>query len=70
MSVVFYGCGTLSLNLRKECKLRIFQNWVLRKKFGPQMEIKRKFGVRRKGLLNRYSSNTVSVMKSKGMVWA
>jgi len=32
---VFYGCETWSLTLREERKLRVFENMVLRRIFGP-----------------------------------
>jgi hypothetical protein len=32
--VVLYGCGTWSFTLRKEYRLRVFENMVLRKIFG------------------------------------
>ena len=35
LPVVLYGCVTWSLILREECKLRVFENRVLRKIFGP-----------------------------------
>jgi len=35
-SVVLYGCETWSLVLRQELKLRMFENRVLRKVFGPK----------------------------------
>jgi hypothetical protein len=34
--VVLYGCDTWSLTLRKEHKLRMFENRVLRGIFGPK----------------------------------
>jgi hypothetical protein len=34
--VVLYGCETWSLTLRKERRLKIFENRVLRKIFGPK----------------------------------
>jgi hypothetical protein len=37
-SVVLYGCETLSLTLREEHKLRIFENRVLRRIFGPKRD--------------------------------
>jgi hypothetical protein len=37
LPVVLYGCGTWSLTLREECKLRVFENRVLRRIFGPKM---------------------------------
>jgi hypothetical protein len=33
-----YGCETWSLTLREECRLRVFENRVLRKIFGPKSE--------------------------------
>jgi hypothetical protein len=33
--VVLYGCETQSLTLREEHKLRVFENKVLRRIFGP-----------------------------------
>jgi hypothetical protein len=35
-SVVLYGCETWSLTLREEYKLRMFDNRVLRRIFGPK----------------------------------
>jgi hypothetical protein len=34
--VILYGCETWSLTLRKEHKLRVFENTVLRRIFGPK----------------------------------
>jgi hypothetical protein len=34
--VVLYGCETWSLTLRKEHILRVFENRVLRRIFGPK----------------------------------
>jgi hypothetical protein len=36
--VVLYGCQTLSLTLREECRLRVFENRVLRRIFGPKRD--------------------------------
>ena len=38
MPVVLYGCETWSLTLRGERKLRLFENMVLRRIFGPRRE--------------------------------
>jgi hypothetical protein len=38
LPVVFYGCETLSLTLRAEHKLRVFENKVLRRIFGPKRD--------------------------------
>jgi hypothetical protein len=34
--VVLYGCETWSLTLREERRLRVFENIVLRRLFGPK----------------------------------
>jgi hypothetical protein len=36
LPVVLYGCKTLSLTLREEYRLRVFENRVLRRIFGPE----------------------------------
>ena len=36
LSVVLYGCEAWSLTLREERKLRVFENMVLRRIFGPR----------------------------------
>ena len=33
-----YGCETWSLTLREECRLRVFENRVLRSLFGPKKD--------------------------------
>jgi hypothetical protein len=38
LHVVWYGCETLLLTLRQECRLRVFENRVLRRIFGPKRE--------------------------------
>jgi len=38
LPVVLYGCETWSLTLRKERKLRVFENMVLRRIFGPRRD--------------------------------
>jgi hypothetical protein len=35
---VLFGCETWSLTLREECRLRVFENRVLRRIFGPKTE--------------------------------
>ena len=35
---VLYGCETWSLTLREERKLRVFENKVLRRIFGPRRD--------------------------------
>ena len=36
LPVVLYGCETWSLTLREECRLRVFENRILRRIFGPK----------------------------------
>jgi len=36
--VVLFGCKTLSLSLREERRLRVFENRVLRRIFGPRRD--------------------------------
>ena len=38
LTVVIYGCETWSLTLREERKLRVFENMVLRRIFGPKRD--------------------------------
>ena len=38
LPVVLYGCETWSLTLREERRLRLFENRVLRKVFGPKRD--------------------------------
>jgi len=69
---VLYGCETWSVTLREEHRLRVFENRVLRRIFGPKRE---KDGSWRKlhndELHDLYSSpNIVKVIKSKRMRWA
>jgi hypothetical protein len=39
LSVVVYGCKTLSFTLREECRLRVFENRVLRRIPGPRRDV-------------------------------
>jgi len=38
LPVVLYGCGTWSLTVREEHRLRVFKNRVLRRIFGSKRE--------------------------------
>ena len=38
LPVVLYGCGTWSLTLREQHRLRVFENSVLRRIFGPKRD--------------------------------
>jgi hypothetical protein len=38
LPVVLYSCESWSLTLREECRLRVFENKVLRRIFGPKKD--------------------------------
>jgi hypothetical protein len=73
LPVVLYGCGTWSLTVREEHKLRVFENRVLKRIFGPNRD--RVTGGCRKlhneELHNLYSSPCIiRIIKSRRMRWA
>jgi hypothetical protein len=71
--VVLYGCETWSLILSEDHKLRVFENRVLRRIFGPKRD-----GVtggwrklHNEELHNLYSSpSIIRIIKSRRMRWA
>ena len=71
-SVVLYGCETWSLTLREGRKLRVFENMVFRRIFGPgRDEVTGEWRRLHNAELNDlYSSlNIVQVIKSRRMGW-
>jgi hypothetical protein len=73
LPVVLYGCETLSLTLRGEHRLRVFENRVLRGIFGPKRD--EVIGGQRKlhndELHNLYCSpSIIRMIKSRRMRWA
>jgi len=68
LPVVLYGYENWSLKLREERRLRVFENTVLRRIFGPNRdEVTGEWRkLHNKELNNQYSSpNTVGVKKSR-----
>jgi hypothetical protein len=73
LPVVLYGCETGSLTLREEHRLRVFENRVLRRTFGPKKDEVtgewRKLHTEELHIL--YSSpNIIRQIKSRRMKWA
>jgi hypothetical protein len=73
LPVVLYGCETLSLTLREEHRLRVFENRVLRRIFGPKRdEVTGEWRkLHNEELHNLYSSpDIIRQVKSRRMRWA
>ena len=71
--VVLYGCKTLSLTLREERRLRVFENKVLKTIFGPRRdEVTGDWRRLHNEEINVFysSPNVVRVIKSRRMRWA
>ena len=73
LPIVLYGCETWPLTLREERKLRVFENMVLRRIFGPRRdeatgEWRRMHNEEQSDFYS--SPNIVRVIKSRRMRWA
>jgi hypothetical protein len=71
LPVAVYGLKTWSLTLREEHRLRVFENRVLRKIFGPKREEDGSWRKLHNDKLHSLysSSNIVRVIKSRRMGW-
>jgi hypothetical protein len=70
--MVLYGCETWSLTLRGEQRLRVFENGVLRRIFGPKRdEVTGEWKkLRNEELNDLYSSpRIIRTVKSRMMLW-
>jgi len=73
LPVVLYGCETWSLTLREERRLRVFENRVLKRVFGPKRgEVTGEWRkLNNEKLSDLYSlPNIVRVVKSRRIIWA
>ena len=69
---MLYGCETWSLTLRDKCRLRVFENRILRRIFGPKGDENGEWRrLHNEELHSLYGSpNIVSVIKSRRLRWA
>jgi hypothetical protein len=73
LPVVLYGCETWSLTLRQERRLRVFENRVLRRVFGPMRdELTGEWRKLHNGELHDFysSPDIIRQIKSRRMRWA
>ena len=73
LPVVLYGCENRSLTLREERRLRVSENRMFRRIFGPKMDEVTEEGrkLHNEELYDLYSSpNIIRVIKSRRMKWA
>jgi hypothetical protein len=73
LPVVLYGCKTWSLTFRKKCRLRVFENRVLKRIFGPKREeVTGEWRrLHNKKLYALYSLSDITlVIKSRRLRWA
>jgi hypothetical protein len=73
LTVVLYGCETWSLTLREKHRLRVFENRVLRRVFGPKRDkVRGKWRKRHNDELHDLycSPNIAQATKSRRLRWA
>jgi hypothetical protein len=71
LPVVLYGCETWSLILREEHRLRVFENRVLRRIFGPKRDeaTEQRRKLHNRELHNFLSPDIIRQIKSRRMRW-
>jgi hypothetical protein len=73
LPVFLYGCETWSLTLREEHRLRVFENRVLRRIFGPKRdEVTGEWRKQHSEELHDLycSPSIIRIMKARRMRWA
>jgi hypothetical protein len=70
LPVLLYGCKTWPLTVREEHRLRLFENRVLKRIFGPKREEDGSWRKLHNGELLYSSRNIVTVIKSRRIMWA
>jgi hypothetical protein len=71
LPVVLYLCGTWSLTLGEERRLRVLENRVLRRLFRPKRdEVSEEWRkLQNEGHNDLYSQNTIQTIKLRGIEW-
>ena len=71
LPVVLYGCETWSLTIREECRLRVFENRILRRIFGPKRDENGEWTrLHNEELFSLYHSPNMRGIKSRRISWA
>jgi hypothetical protein len=74
LPVVLYGCETWSLVLREEHRLRVFENRVLRRIFGPKRDevtggCRKLHNEELRDLYSLPNTSIIRIIKSRRMRW-